>query len=551
MNVSLTLALAQINVTVGDIAGNVEKMTTAIAQASAAGADLIAFAEMAIAGYPPEDLVLRPSFQDAAMEAIHTLAEATKRHDITVVTGALWVEAGKIYNSLVVLEKGGLMHRRHKVALPNYGVFDEKRLYTAGTPQRPFSWRGIKLGLLVCEDVWDDGVLANMALSKPDMTLIVNASPYETGKAHRRRERVEKLVTQSGAPALYLNAIGGQDELLFDGRSFVLSHDKRDVAKCSAFAEELALTRWEKTQGHWQCVDAPMHPTPGDHETMYSALVLGLRDYVEKNRFEGVILGLSGGIDSGLTAAIAVDALGPARVRAAMMPSPYTSMESIEDAEACAKALGIAMDSVPIEPGMAALDGMLSGVFKGLPKDTTEENIQARLRGMVLMALSNKFGLMLLTTGNKSEMSVGYATLYGDMCGGFSVLKDLYKTTVYSLSRWRNADAPPGARGPRGEVIPARMIEKAPSAELKPGQKDQDTLPPYAVLDGILQGLVEQKLGVDAVVALGYARDTVVKVLRMLTRAEYKRRQSPPGVKVTGMSFGKDWRYPITNRFKN
>lgn len=549
----LVIALAQCNVTVGDIAGNVAKILEFARRAASQGADLAVFPEMTVTGYPPEDLVLRPSFQQESHEALQQIAKAACDLPLALLVGGLLVEEGMLYNASFLIEQGVVLHTHRKAALPNYGVFDEKRVFSRGELPQPVQWRGITLGILICEDMWDDAATAALAAHEPQLLLVMNASPYEMGKARRRRNIAAERVAACRAPLVYLNLVGGQDELVFDGRSFVLNSDGADAARILAFQEELAITRWERhaASGTWHCAAAPLHATQGDNETIYQAMVLGLRDYVEKNRFPGVVLGLSGGIDSGITAAVAVDALGAERVRTLLLPSRYTSQESVEDAAECARLLGVALDVIAIEPGMAAFDAMLSGLFAGVAADTTEENIQARLRGQLLMAFSNKFGHMVLTTGNKSEMSVGYATLYGDMCGGYSVLKDVYKTTVTSLSYWRNGHSLPFLRGPEGPVIPLRMITKPPSAELKHNQKDQDTLPPYDVLDAILHALVEERLGVDDVVARGHARDVVVKVLRMLTRAEYKRRQAPPGVKITGMSFGKDWRYPITNRFRN
>lgn len=536
MTSRLVITLAQLNFTLGDIEGNLAKIETAYKQAASGGSDLILFPEMAITGYPPEDLVLRPSFQQEAMQAVYTLALSTGK--TAMLAGGLWCESGKLYNALFLLGDGKILHQQYKHALPNYGVFDEKRVFASGALPSVFSWRDHTLGLLICEDMWDAETSDHLVAQAPDLLIVVNASPYEMGKAKRRYDVAQGIARKAKAPVVYVNLIGGQDELVFDGRSFVISHTGDYAARLTPFEEGVATVQLE----NGLCINGVMNAPQGDEETIYRAMMLGLRDYVDKNRFKGVILGLSGGIDSGITAAVAVDALGADRVHSVLMPSPYTSAESIDDATECASLLGIILHTVSITPAMEIMEETLAPLFKHLPKDTTEENIQARLRATILMAISNKLGLMVLTTGNKSEMSVGYATLYGDMCGGYSVLKDVYKTTVYKLSRWRNQKSP---------VIPERMITKAPSAELKPDQKDQDSLPPYEILDAILHGLVEERLSVDAVVARGFSRETVVKTLRMLVASEYKRRQAPPGVKLSSMSFGKDWRYPVTNRFRN
>lgn len=551
MSHSLTIALAQTNLVVGDIPGNINAIESWARRAAAAGAGLVVFPEMAITGYPPEDLVFKRSFQQAAMRAVDELAKRLADCPIAVLAGGLWREENDIYNATFLIEGGACVHRQYKRALPNYGVFDEKRLFTKGERPSPVMWRGVSLGILICEDVWDERWPRQLKKQGAELLIVQNASPYEMGKARRRKHVVDMAASQNDLPVMYLNLVGGQDELVFDGRSFAVHPDGADVMKLAAFDEELAVTHWEKGDTGWRCTGAPLAPTPDDSETVYQAMVLGLRDYVNKNNFKGVVIGISGGIDSGLSAAVAVDALGADRVRGLLMPSRYTSVDSVDDAADLAKRMGIQLDTIPIEPAMQAFDGMLKEVFSGLKADTTEENIQARIRGNLLMAMSNKLGFMVLTTGNKSEMSVGYATLYGDMCGGYSVLKDVYKTTVYKLSRWRNgyAGALPLLLGPEGEVIPERMITKAPTAELKANQTDQDTLPPYDLLDAMLMGLIEQRLSVDELVDQGFDRDVANKVARMVYIAEYKRRQAPPGVKVSGMSFGRDRRYPITNRW--
>ena len=411
-------------------------------------------------------------------------------------------------------------------------------------------FRGARLGIMICEDMWTPRVAGHLAEVGAELLVVPNGSPFETDKPGIRQGLAAERATETGLPLLYVNLVGGQDELVFDGASFVWDPAEGLRARAPAWQEGVTSTLWQRSaDDYWTCADAAIADDSDGLDAIYHAMTVGLRDYVEKNRFPGVVLGLSGGIDSALSAVVAVDALGAERVRCVMMPSPYTSQESLEDAAEVARLLGVRLDSIAIEPAMAAFSAMLAGLFAGLPADVTEENMQARSRGLLLMAISNKLGHMLLTTGNKSEMSVGYATLYGDMCGGFSVLKDIYKTTVFALSRWRNQRRPNGFRGPAGRVIPERVIDKPPTAELRPNQTDQDTLPPYAELDGILEALIEDEASIDDVAARGFDAATVRRVWRMIDRAEYKRRQAPPGVKITRRAFGRDRRYPITNGF--
>jgi NAD+ synthase len=551
MTDALTIALAQINPTVGDVAGNVAKIRAFRARAAAAGADLVVFPELCVAGYQPEDLVLKPAFHDSCRAAVDGLAADTAAGGPAMVVGAPVAEDGKVFNAALLLDGGRVVARRDKRDLPNYGVFDDKRVFAAGRPQGPVAFRGLRLGLMVCEDMWTGEVVEDLAESGAELLLVINGSPYESDKLEQRVDLAAARVGEAGLPLIYVNQVGGQDEVVFDGASFALDAGGAVVARAASFAEDLAITRWTRgSDGRWACAPASLAATPVGEAAVYAALVLGLGDYVEKNRFPGVILGLSGGIDSALTAAIAVDALGPGRVRAVMMPSPYTSRDSLEDAAAVARALGIVCDTISIEPAMAAFGAMLAERFKGTNADITEENVQSRCRGLTLMALSNKFGAMVVSTGNKSEMSVGYATLYGDMCGGYAVLKDVYKTAVFRLARWRNADRPAGAKGPAGRVMPERVITKPPTAELRPDQTDEASLGPYAELDDILRCLVEGEMRVEEIVARGHDRAYVHRVWRMLDLAEYKRRQAPPGVKITRRAFGRDRRYPITNGFK-
>jgi NAD+ synthase len=546
----LAIALAQTDPKVGDVAGNLALARAARGEAAKRGADLVVFTELNIAGYPPEDLVLKPAFQEACRAAVESLAADTADGGPGVIVGAPWVDAGRLHNTALLLDGGKIAALRHKHELPNYGVFDEKRVFAAGPLPGPIVFRGVRLGLMVCEDMWFPDVAECLVESGAEILVVPNGSPFEIDKLDERIALGVQRVVETGLPLIYVNQIGGQDELVFDGASFVLNADRQLAAQMPAFVSDLALTKWRRESGGWACVEGPRARPPEKLEAIYAALVLGLRDYVTKNRFPGVILGLSGGIDSALTAAIAADALGPDKVRAVMMPSRFTSQESLDDAAACAKLLGIKYDTISIVPAVGAFAEMLAPMFEGTKPDTTEENIQSRARGLTLMALSNKFGHMVVSTGNKSEMSAGYATLYGDMCGGFAVLKDVYKTTVFDLSRWRNAHRPADALGPKGAVMPERVIVKPPTAELREGQTDEASLGPYSRLDAILQALVEGEGSVSAVVAKGFAEDEVRRIWRMLDLAEYKRRQAPPGVKITRRAFGRERRYPIVNGFR-
>ena len=546
---SLKIALAQLNPIVGDLAGNERKLLDARAAAAAQGADLVVFPELFLTGYPPEDLVLKPAFHNAARAQVEALA-ARLGPGPAVLVGTVWPDNGAIYNAVVLLDQGAVVAVRRKVDLPNYGVFDEKRVFTAGDLPSPIAFRGVRLGVPICEDIWKDEVTECLAECGAEILLVPNGSPFDWKKPDVRLNVALARVTESGLPLAYVNQVGGQDELVFDGASFVLNSDHSLACQLPAWEEHLAVTEWTRTADGWRCAGAPIHKLTEGDAAAYHACVLGLRDYVEKNRFPGVVLGLSGGVDSALVAAMAVDALGPERVHAVMMPYRYTSEQSIADAKACAAALGIKLDTVPIEPAVTGFAAALSAVFAGRAPDITEENIQSRARGVIVMAISNKFGAMVLTTGNKSEMSVGYATLYGDMNGGFNPVKDLYKMEIYRLCRWRNAHVPTGGLGPAGEVIPESIIVRPPTAELRENQKDEDSLPPYPVLDDILSCLVEQEMPIVQVIARGHPEEVVRKVERLLYLAEYKRRQAAPGVKISSRNFGRDRRYPITNRFR-
>lgn len=546
---TLNIALAQINLQVGAIDKNLAAIRAARARAAALGADLVVTPELSISGYPPEDLVLKPAFVEACAAAVAELAKDTADGGPAIIIGTPWNYAGRLHNAAFLLAGGEIAARRAKVELPNYGVFDEKRVFQPGDLAGPVMFRGFRLGVMICEDWWLPRVPAHLAAEGAELLLSLNGSPFEDGKQQRRVQLAAQRVRETRLPYIFAALVCGQDEVVFDGGSFVLGADARLAVQLPQFAEAVALTQWSRTTQGLACAPQPLPPERDRLELIYQAMMLGLRDYVDKNGFPGVVLGLSGGIDSAISAAVAADALGPHRVRAVMLPSPYTSPESLEDAASCAKMLGVPYETIPITGAMEAFTAALAPAFAGRAPDVTEENIQSRARGLILMAISNKFGPMLLTTGNKSEMSVGYATLYGDMCGGYSVLKDIYKTMVFALARWRNANHPAGALTAPGPAMPARVITKPPSAELRPGQKDEDSLPPYEILDGILAHLIEGERGVEDIVAAGYDRATVLKVARLLDRAEYKRRQAAPGVKITSRAFGRDRRYPLTNGF--
>ncbi|MGI6246375.1 MAG: NAD+ synthase [Pseudochelatococcus sp.] len=548
---SLRIALAQQNPLVGDIAGNLARARAARAQAAVAGADVVLFPELFLTGYSPEDLVLKPAFTAAARAACDDLARDTADGGPAILIGLPWAEDGRIYNAVALLDGGRVADRRLKVDLPNYGVFDEKRVFDAGPPPLPLTVRGVPVGVPVCEDIWTPAPVAALAAAGAALLLVPNGSPYRQEVEAERLSIARARVAESGLPLVYLNQVGGQDEIVFDGASFALDGDGALAARLPAFAEALAVIEARRAGRGWTLAPLPPAANPQGDSADYAACVLGVRDYVTKNRFPGVVLGLSGGIDSALAAAIAVDALGRERVHAVMLPYRFTAGESLEDAALCAHRLGIRYDVLPIAPAVEGLEAALAPLFAATQRDVTEENLQSRARGTILMALSNKFGAMLLTTGNKSEMAVGYATLYGDMNGGFNPLKDLYKTQVFRLAALRNRRKPEGALGPDGEVIPERIITKVPTAELRENQTDQDSLPPYDVLDDILRGLVDAELPVEAIVAAGHDVETVRKVERLLYIAEYKRRQSAPGVKVTHRNFGRDRRYPITNGFRD
>jgi NAD+ synthase len=544
----LVIALAQMNQRVGDLDGNSAAILAM--RERAAGADLLMVPELQLTGYPPEDLVLKPEFVRRTMEAAERLVDATAAPGPALLFGSIHNEDGLNYNVMILAENGKILARILKRELPNYGTFDEKRVFASGPLPEPIEYRGVKIGVPICEDIWQEVVCAHLADAGAEFLLVPNGSPYELDKDDKRALLVRSRVTMTGLPLAYLNRVGGQDELVFDGSSFIMHPDGERVVQFPDWEEKLLSTEWARDADGWRCATRESHDLDPFPEDVYRAMMVGLADYVNRNGFPGVVLGLSGGIDSALSAAIAVDALGVDRVWGVMLPSKYTSEESLDDARGCAELLGCRHDVISIAPGVTAFDEALAKAFEGTEPGLAEENIQARLRMVALMALSNKFGPMLLTTGNKSEMSVGYATLYGDMSGGYNVLKDAYKTTVFALSRWRNRNKPEGALGPDGPVMPQRVITKPPSAELRPDQRDEDSLPPYSDLDRILEALIDKEMSVREVAnATGEPEELVAKMERLVLRAEYKRRQAPPGVKIGVRNFGRDRRYPISNFF--
>ena len=539
MTGSLRIALAQINPTVGDAPGNADRVIAQIAPARALGAGLLVLPELVLSGYPPEDLLFHRGFRSRIDSALERLAVAADGIDLLV--GYPEYSSGTIYNTAAWLRGGAVIARYRKQSLPNYKVFDEKRYFTAGTAAVVVEIAGIKVGLLICEDIWHLAPAAALRAAGAALCISLNASPFQLGKQAEREAVIAKRARETGMPFIYVNLVGGQDELVFDGNSFAVDATGRLVHRAPAFEESLSCVDASQAGRDAQLEPESLAPLMSAEESVYRAIVAGVRDYVDKHHFSGVVLGLSGGVDSALVLAIACDALGPDRVHAVMLPSRYTSSISEKDAAAMARGLGVRYSVIAIEGMFQATLAALEREFQGRAPDSAEENIQARCRGIVLMAISNKTGRMLLTTGNKSEMAVGYATLYGDMAGGYAPIKDCSKTLVYRLARWRNAKSP---------VIPLRVIERPPTAELRENQLDSDSLPPYDMLDRILAAFVEDNHSVDEIVAQGFDRATVVRVLDMVQRNEYKRRQAPPGVRVSGRAFGRDWRYPITSGYR-
>lgn len=550
MSTRLVIAAVQANPTLGAIERNEALAREMLGKAKAAGADIALFSELFITGYPPEDLSLKPALWRDGKAAIERLAAETLDGPAALV-GVIWpsdTPGERPRNALAFLAEGKVKGVAFKCDLPNYGVFDEKRVFEPGLGPEVFEWKGVKIGVPICEDIWSAKVCADLKTKGAELLLVTNGSPYRRTADDERMNVARARVSETGLPLVYVNQVGGQDELVFDGGSFALSAQGEVVMRLPMFEDALELMTWEKGASGWTCVEAPMRDWVTGAEEVYRAMVLGLRDYVRKSGFPGVLLGLSGGVDSAIVAVVAADALGPQNVRTFMLPSRYTSRESLDDAADCARRLGVRLDEISIVPAIDAFAQMLTPHFEGRAPDITEENIQARSRGLALMALSNKLGLMLLTTGNKSEMAVGYATLYGDMSGGYNVLKDLYKTDVYAVCEWRNANDPFGVAA---SPIPDNILKKPPSAELRPDQKDQDSLPEYADLDAILHGLVEEEATLDEIVARGFEPAVVEKVQRLLYNSEYKRRQAAPGVKIGLRAFGRDRRYPIVNGFRD
>ena len=549
---TLRITLAQLNQSVGDLEGNARAMVAARRRAAEQGADLIVFPELSLIGYPPEDLVLKPALIQRAAAELEQLAIATSVPGPAMLVGSVFVIDGALHNGVALLDQGKVAAIRLKHELPNYGTFDEIRLFQPGPLPEPIVFKGVMIGVPICEDIWHPDVCRHLADFGAELFLCPNGSPYEIDKDTLRIDGVAKRrAVDNGLPLAYLNRVGGQDELVFDGASFVVNADGGLAVQMKDWEEHEVTTQWTRTASGWRCDHGAIEPVADHPEDIYCAMVLALRDYVNRNGFPGVVLGLSGGIDSAICAAIAADALGPDRVWSVMLPSRYTSQESLDDATECARLIGCRYDTIPIAPAVDAYTGMLAPVFADRAPDLTEENLQSRIRGVTLMGLSNKFGPMLLTTGNKSEMSVGYATIYGDMAGGYNPLKDAYKMTVFAISKWRNAHKPKIGLGPDGPVMPENIIAKPPSAELRPDQKDSDSLPEYPVLDAILLGLVEHEKSVNQLTDEGFDRATVQRIERLLHLAEYKRRQAPSGVKLGSRNFGRDRRYPITHAFRS
>ena len=535
----LRVALAQINLLVGDVSGNTDKLIAAANDAKAKGAHVVVYPELAVTGYPPEDLLLRPALMEQVEAALHRLRREVA--GITLVVGHPWREDARLFNAVSAIRDGQVLGRYYKQALPNYGVFDEMRYFTPGEGATVVEVEGVKLGLTICEDIWQSGPVEQSVAAGAELVLNINASPYHYSKRPERETVVAREASANKVPVVYVNLVGGQDELVFDGNSLVMDAEGKLAHRAPEFRESLTVVEFKREDGAVKPSASEIFPALAHEEGVYQAIVTGVRDYVEKAHFPGVVLGLSGGIDSALCLAVAVDALGADRVEAVMMPSRYTSDMSVQDAQKMADILGIQYHVIPIEPMFRAFTDSLAETFAGKPADTTEENIQARCRGIILMAISNKSGKMVLTTGNKSEMAVGYATLYGDMAGGFAAIKDVPKTLVFRLSEYRNTIS---------RVIPQRIIDRPPSAELAPDQVDEDSLPPYEVLDPILEMFIEKDMSPKEIVARGYDEETVRRVTRMVLINEYKRRQAPPGVRITSRAFGRDRRYPIISGYR-
>lgn len=548
MTKPVLIALAQMNAHLGKVNANVSRLAEARAKSALQGAEIIVTPEMFLSGYPCDDLVLRNDFMADVAAGIDQLTELTSDGGPAIVVGAPAAIDGAIYNSVFVLDGGKQLARFDKVNLPNYGVFDDKRNFTAGQMPGPAMLRGLKIGFPICEDIWEPNVAECLEESGADLIIAINASPFDISKPERRMSTIVARTVETGLPVAYVNMVGGQDELVYDGSSFAINAGGKLACHLPSFSESIVVISAQKTAG-MVTLTGQITPPDSDLTALYRGLCLGLRDYVHKNGFPGVLLGLSGGIDSALVAALAVDALGADAVHAVMMPSAFTSQESLDDAAEMAAALGIRLDTIAITPAVDALGTMLADQFAGTAPNVAEENIQSRLRGLILMGISNKHGAMVLATGNKSEYAAGYSTLYGDMCGGYAPLKDVWKVDVFRLCEWRNRHLPRGAAGPEGVVIPQAIIDKPPSAELRPDQKDTDSLPPYDQLDAIMAALCEEMADIETIVARGYNRDDVTQASQLLFRAEYKRFQAAPGPKMTPVAFGRDRRLPLTSGF--
>ena len=546
---SLNISLAQLNPIVGDVIGNANMLRSARAEAMQQGSDIVVTGEMFLSGYPTEDLVFKPSFLSHIRRVAEELVAETATGS-ALIFGLPWCDDGHIYNS-VILAEGGHFVIRHKVHLPNASIFDEKRLFTEGYLPDIVTICGVAMGIPICRDIWFDDICLHLKQQGAELLISPNGSPFMLGKHQQRLDHVRHRCRDTALSLIYVNQVGGQDELVFDGSSFVMDARQKICVQMPAWKSLVMTTRWYKSTKGWFCSTKDIVEKEEDIAMLYQATMVGLRDYVRKNRFSKIVLGLSGGIDSAICAMLAVDALGNENVHCVMLPSQYTSPSSIEDATECAKRLKVTLDIISIVNIVKAYENELSPFFDALPPDMTEENIQARIRGTLLMALSNKFDSMLLTTGNKSEIAVGYTTLYGDMNGGYNPIKGLYKTQIFDLVRWRNKHCPSVALGMKGDMIPVEIIEKPPTAELREGQKDDDSLPPYHILDPILMGLVDEELSVDEVIIRGYDREIVEQVEVLLYNSEYKRHQSAIGPNISACGFGRDRRYPITNLFRD
>ena len=546
----MKLFLAQINNIVGDIDGNLKRAIDILDQAEELNSDLVVFSELFLSGYPPEDLVLKKSFVEECRNALDTLINYSKTKKVGLIVGLPIYEKNNLFNAAAIVDEGKLIGFSKKINLPNYSVFDEKRVFHQNDIPKVFEFRGIKLGVPICEDIWQDNVCLELKNQGCELIVSPNGSPFDKYKINQRKTIIEDRVSEIGLPFVYINQVGGQDELVFDGSSLIMNGDKEIIYEAPPWQEHNAVIEFNEKEKKFNNLSFDEFKF-SDLENIYMATVIGLRDYVSKNNFPGVILGLSGGIDSAFCAAVAVDALGKNKVEAYMLPSNYTSENSTIDAEDCANRLEINLETIPISDTFLSLEESLKTSFKGLPNDITEENLQSRIRGTILMAISNKKGKMLITTGNKSEVSVGYSTLYGDMNGGFNPIKDIYKTELYALANWRNINLPNNILLDKKDVIPASIISKEPTAELRDNQKDSDSLPPYDELDQILEGLVEYELSTSELEKKGFSREEIKKVENLLYVSEYKRRQSAPGVKISLRNFGRDRRYPITNKFRD